>query len=69
MSTVTLDPLTFANLLKTPDVTNTLHEVLSPLIELSIAEALKLVQQSFDTKFRQLTVSFNMLNSNATARD
>ena len=69
MSTVTLDPLTFANLLKTPDVTNALHKVLSPLIELSIAEALKPVQQSFDAKFQQLTASVNMLNSNATASD
>ena len=65
MSTVTPDPLTFANLLKTLDVTNALHEILSPLIKLSIAKALKPVQQSFDAKFQQLTASTNVLNYNS----
>ena len=69
VSTVKLDLLTYVTLLKTLDVTNALHEVLSFLKEFSITKALKPVQQSFHTKFQKLTASINKLNFNTTVCD
>jgi hypothetical protein len=51
-----LDPISFANLLKSAEVTDALQEALNPMIELTIKEALKSIQQAFDAKYHQFSL-------------
>lgn len=64
-----LDPISFANLLKSAEVTDALQEALNPMIELTIKEALKSIQQVFDAKYHQLSTVLNTVKSDISARD
>ena len=65
----TLDSITFTNLQKNADVINALREALHPMIELTLNEALKSIQQAFDIKFKQLFSTINVQQSDAAVWD